>query len=84
MTESGREIRRRIYMVDNVLVTLDERLAIGDAYEMRRSAANAARPDSSAVGTTTIQWIGANGSELTLTGPAPKERLERIKKALGY
>jgi putative zinc finger protein len=84
MTESGREVRRRIYMVDNVLVTLDERPAIVGAYEMRRSAANAAQPDSSATGTTTIQWTGVNGTELTLTGRAPKEQLERIKKALGY
>ena len=84
MTENGRDVRRRIYMVDNLLVTLDERLAVGDAYEMRRSAANAERPDSSATGTTTIQWTGAKGTEFTLTGPAPKERLERIRKALGY
>jgi hypothetical protein len=84
MTENGRDVRRRIYMVDNVLVTLDERLAVSDAYEMRRSAANAARPDSSASGTMTLQWTGANGTEFTLTGPAPKERLERIRKALGY
>ena len=83
MTENGRQVRRRIYMVDDVLVTLDERPAVGDAYEMRRSA-NAARPDSSASGTTTIQWTGANGTEFSLTGPAPKERLERIRKALGY
>lgn len=83
MTERGREVRRRIFMVDNVLVTLDERLAVVGEYEMRRSSANAARPDS-VTGTTTIQWTGATGTEFTLTGPAPKERLERIRKALGY
>jgi hypothetical protein len=84
MTESGREVRRRIYMVDTVLVTLDERLVIVGEYEQRRSATKAARPDSSAGGTTTIQWTGENGTEFTLTGPAPKETLERIRKALGY
>ena len=81
--DSGREVRRRIFMVDNVLVTLDERLAVASAYERRQASANAVRPDS-ATATTTIQWTGANGTEFTLTGPAPKERLERIKKALGY
>ena len=84
MTESGRDVRRRIYMVDGVLVTLDERPAIAGAVEMRQPSANAARPDSSAGGTTTIQWTGANGTEFTLTGAAPKETLERVKKALGY
>ena len=80
--ESGRDVRRRIYMVDNLLVTLDERLAV-DAYEMRRPSANAPQPDS-VTGTATIQWSGANGREFTLTGPAPKERLERIRRVLGY
>jgi hypothetical protein len=81
MHEGGREVRRRIYMVENVLVTLDERLPSA-ANETRAPSANA-RPDS-VQGISAITWIAANGHELTLTGPATKDRLERIRKALGY
>jgi hypothetical protein len=91
MTESGREVRRRIYRVDSILVTLDERAPDTGAYERRRSAANAeaaqAPPllkDSAAVATNTIRWTDARGAELTLTGPASPARLAEIRKLLGY
>jgi hypothetical protein len=81
MVEAGQEVRRRIYSVDGILVTLDERSS-DFAFEQRRAAANAPRPDSAAV-STTIRWIDANGKEFTLTGMASAERLERIRKLLG-
>lgn len=82
MRESGREVRRRIYLVENVLVTLDERLPPAATETMRAPSANA-RPDS-AQGITAITWTAPSGNELTLTGPVAKERLERIRKVLGY
>ena len=81
MREGGREVRRRIYLVEHVLVTLDERLPAA-LNEMRAPSANA-QPDS-VQGTTAITWTAANGTEFTLRGPATKERLERIRKVLGY
>jgi hypothetical protein len=90
MTEDGREVRRRIYRVNGVLVTLDERLpAIADAAvrERRENAASAAAPppqDSVGAPTNTIRWTDARGAELTLTGAASHETLERIRKLLGY
>jgi hypothetical protein len=92
MTESGREVRRRIYRVDDVLVTLDER--VPDVVEGERRArvdtyvappaAQAAPQDSTPTSTNTIRWTDARGAELRLTGPVSKERLERIKALLGY
>lgn len=82
MMEGGREVRRRIYQVDNLLVTLDERLPVAEEAS-RAQAANAAPADSTP-GVTTIRWSGAGGAEFTLRGPAPRERLERIRKLLGY
>ncbi len=83
MTEGGREVRRRIYRVDGILVTLDERAPAPEVLELeQRRVANAPRQDSAAV-STTIQWTDASGKEFTLTGPAPAERLERIRKLLG-
>jgi hypothetical protein len=95
MTEDGREVRRRIYRVDGILVTLDERLpdVVDEAMRARpQSAAPAAAPaqgapapqDSAHASTNTIRWTDARGAELTLTGPASEERLERIRKLLGY
>ena len=83
MTESGREVRRRIYQVDDLLVTLDERLPVAAEEARRAQAANAAPADSTP-GVTTIRWSGAGGMEFTLRGPAPRERLEQIRKLLGY
>ena len=83
MTDSGGEVRRRIYSVDGILVTLDERPPSLLELEQRRAApANAPRPDTAAV-STTIRWSDASGKEFTLTGAAPTERLERIRKLLG-
>lgn len=82
MREGGREVRRRIYMVENVLVTLDERLPSVANETMRAPSANA-RPDS-VQGITAITWTAPSGNEFTLTGPVTKERLERIRKVLGY
>ena len=96
ITESGREVRRRIYRVDGILVTLDERLSGVELEERRpRVEANAAvapppaeaspaQADSTAGNTNTIRWTDARGAELTLTGPASSARLERIRKLLGY
>jgi hypothetical protein len=83
MMESGREVRRRIYRVDDLLVTLDERLPVAAAEAMRLRSANTPRPDSTA-GSTTIRWTDAKGTEFTLTGAAPQPGLERIRKLLGY
>jgi hypothetical protein len=82
MMEGGREVRRRIYSVDGILVTLDERLPALELEE-RRAAANAPPQDSAAV-STTIRWTDASGKQFTLTGAAPAERLERIRKLLGF
>ncbi|HJU67068.1 MAG TPA: zf-HC2 domain-containing protein, partial [Gemmatimonadaceae bacterium] len=71
MVESGDEVRRRIYSVDGILVTLDERFP--GPFERRRAAANADLRDTTAV-TTTIRWTDASGKEFTLTGPASAER----------
>lgn len=90
MTEGAREVRRRIYRVDGILVTLDERLpsAVDEAMRARSANAAPAAPappaDSVARSTSTIRWTDARGAELTLTGPASPERLERIRKLLGY
>ena len=83
MTEEGREVRRRIYSVDRVLVTLDERQPVGAELEARASIANAPPADSAAIGTT-IRWTDAKGTVFTLRGAAPPERLEQIRKRLGY
>lgn len=83
MTEEGREVRRRIYSVDGVLVTLDERQPVGADLEVRARIANVPPADSAAVGTT-IRWTDAKGTEFTLAGAAPRERLEQIRKLLGY
>lgn len=81
--EEGREVRRRIYSVDGVLVTLDERPPVGGELEVRARIANAPPADSAAIGNT-IRWTDARGTEFTLTGAAPRERLEQIRKRLGY
>jgi len=83
MTEGGREVRRRIYQVEDLLVTLDERLPVAAEEASRSQAANTAPADST-LGVTTIRWSGPGGAELTLRGAAPRERLERIRKLLGY
>jgi hypothetical protein len=82
MVEGGRDVRRRIYRVDELLVTLDERVS-RPANESRAESANAPLADSSTVNRA-IRWTDARGTEYTLTGPAPAERLERIRKRLGY
>jgi hypothetical protein len=92
MTESGREVRRRIYRVDSILVTLDERLPSSLEKEERRAHVDAyaappeqpAPQDTARGSTNSIRWTDARGAELTLTGSASKERLERIRKLLGY
>ena len=91
MTEGGREVRRRIYSVDGILVTLDERLPSTVDAVKQAPMANAvpAVPvpparDSAAGTTNSIRWTDARGAELTLTGPASQVRLERIRKLLGF
>jgi hypothetical protein len=81
MTEDGREVRRRIYRVDDLLVTLDERAPV--PVERAERAQAPARADSVATHTT-IRWTDAAGTDFALTGPASPERLERIRKLLGY
>jgi hypothetical protein len=83
MVEGGRDVRRRIYRVDELLVTLDERVARPATNEARAELAIAPLADSTTV-TRTIHWTDARGAEYTLTGAAPPERLERIRKRLGY
>jgi hypothetical protein len=91
MKEGDRDIRRRIYRVDDLLVTLDERLPVA-MEERRERAANLMAPaavpapaaDSATASVNTVRWIDARGFELSLTGAATKERLEQIKKVLGY
>jgi hypothetical protein len=85
MVEGGRDVRRRIYRVEEVLVTLDERLPSPSPQSMRAEAANTPRADSTrAIPVQAIRWTDARGAEFTLTGPVPPERLERIRKLLGY
>ncbi len=90
MTEGGQEVWRRIYRVDSILVTLDERRpsVMEEAVRMpvapeQRAAPSPLTIDSTMRPTNTIRWRDARGAELTLTGPAPKARLERIRKLLG-
>ncbi len=83
MTEEGREVRRRIYRVDGVLVTLDERPASGRDLTTGGRIANAPAADTAAL-PATIRWTDAKGAEFTLTGPASQQRLEQIRKLLGY
>ena len=90
MTEGGQEVWRRIYRVDSILVTLDERRprVLEETIRMPVAPEQRAAPSPLAFDTTmrpvnTIQWRDARGAELTLTGPAPKARLERIRKLLG-
>jgi hypothetical protein len=83
MTEDGREVRRRIYRVDDLLVTLDERAPVPVERAERERAQAPARADSVATHTT-IRWTDAAGTDFALTGPASPERLERIRKLLGY
>lgn len=93
MTEAdGRVVVRRVYRVEGTLVTLDERAAPEERYELeqRRSAreegqAAASTPaDSLAAPTITIRWVDARGAEFTLSGAAPQAQLEQIRKLLGY
>jgi hypothetical protein len=85
MKEGGRDVRRRIYRVDDLLVTLDERVPHLLELEQRPSALSAnVVADSATASVNTISWIDARGFELSLTGAASKERLEQIRKALGY
>ncbi|HJR67603.1 MAG TPA: zf-HC2 domain-containing protein [Gemmatimonadaceae bacterium] len=83
MLENGREVRRRIYRVGDLLVTLDERAPAPAMEAARAGGADVVRIDS-ATATTVIRWTSASGAELTLTGPTSKERLERIRRLLGY
>ena len=89
MTEGGQEVRRRIYRVDSILVTLDERRPrLMEEVRMPVAQEQRAAPSPLAIDTTmrptnTIRWSDARGAELTLTGPASKARLERIRKLLG-
>jgi len=90
MTEGGQEVWRRIYRVDSILVTLDERRpsVIEETSRMpvereQRAAPSPLPIDTTVRPTNTIRWRDARGAELTLTGPAPRARLERIRKLLG-
>jgi hypothetical protein len=67
--------------VDDLLVTLDERAPV--PVERAERAQAPARADSVATHTT-IRWTDAAGTDFALTGPASPERLERIRKLLGY
>ena len=83
VTEEGRDVRRRIYRVGGVLVTLDERAPTGRDMEASGRIANAP-PADTAMTIRTIRWRNATGTEFTLTGPVSLQRLEEIKKLLGY
>ena len=78
MTEEGREVRRRIYRVDGVLVTLDQRQP-GDRDMAARAPIANTPPADTTVLPAMIRWTDAKGAEFTLTGPAPRERLEQIR-----
>jgi Putative zinc-finger len=85
MKEGGRDVRRRIYRVGDLLVTLDERAPQLLELEQRRSALQAnVVADSAVASVNTIHWTDARGFELTLTGAATKDRLEQIRRVLGY
>jgi hypothetical protein len=85
MKEGARDVRRRIYRVDDLLVTLDERAPHLLELERRRSALSAdVVADTAVASVNTIQWTDARGFELSLSGAATKERLEQVRRALGY
>ena len=96
MMESGREVHRRIYRVEGILVTLDERVADTRELELeqRRAAASAeanaprAVPvpaqDSATASTNTIRWTDSRGTEFVLSGQTSPAKLAEIRKLLGY
>lgn len=113
MTEAdGRVVVRRVYRVEETLVTLDERTPgeQRDAFEQRRSSEERQASADSTVAlerrrrmnvleleqrraevdsastpaATSISWVGASGTEFTLSGAVPREQLERFRRLLGY
>ncbi|MGQ0715270.1 MAG: anti-sigma factor family protein [Gemmatimonadaceae bacterium] len=95
MLDEGRVVLRRVYRVDGILVTLDERQLVAEqaenAFEQRRAAGAPAAPPSdsirspaNAVPVSSIRWVDARGAEFVLSGPASESQLERIRKLLGY
>jgi hypothetical protein len=113
LTEAnGGVVVRRVYRVEETLVTLDERTPREqfDAFEQRRSREEQQAPVDSTVAlerrrrmnlleleqrradvdsastpaTTSISWVGASGTEFTLSGAVPREQLERFRRLLGY
>lgn len=95
MVEDGRVVLRRMYRVEETLVTLDER-APGErereelVLEQRRprveerAYAEAAPVDSTTPRISTIRWVDSRGAEFILSGAQPPAQLERIRKLLGY
>ena len=88
----GRVVVRRVYRVEETLVTLDERAPHAQleleqrrsAREEQQSAAGSTPADSAAAPTATIRWVDARGTEFTLSGAVPEEQLERLRRLLGY
>lgn len=94
MVEDGRVVVRRVYRVEETLVTLDERsprdLEKPLELEQRRPRVEAqayeeaARVDSTTPPISTIRWVDSRGAVFALSGAAPQAQLERIRKLLGY
>ena len=95
MTEAdGGVVVRRVYRVEEVLVTLDERAP--RELEQQEQAVSQERlqrleerlrrveEQAPAVPTASIRWVNARGAEFTLSGPVPREQLERFRKLLGH
>ena len=77
MREGGREVRRRIYSVDGILVTLDERVSGPEVLELEQGrAANAPRPDSATVKRT----IDDRRARQRLLSRAPRRRTTRADR----
>jgi hypothetical protein len=90
----GRVVVRRVYQVEETLVTLDERAPRDTAQRdevlqqrLRRIEERAERaeaPAAAAAPSATIRWVDSRGAQFTLSGPVPREQLERFRKLLGY
>jgi hypothetical protein len=100
MVEDGRVVVRRVYRVEETLVTLDERAPREEVEQqerrerlqvleerlrrVERAPEQAARLDSAPTAITTIRWVDSRGAEFTLSGAVSREQLERFRRLLGH
>lgn len=94
--DAGRVVVRRVYRVEETLVTLDERAPLAGAQREQQAMeervsrvepqaySQAPSVDSTTTRVSTIRWVDSRGAEFTLSGPAPQAQLERFRRLLGY